>query len=209
MTESPELRQGRAANKDNEASHQEGRNDKSEEEPVDQMFMPPKATNQYERDFDTMERSEYGRLQTVFQHKSEQKAFRPRKMMDNPCSYEEDIGSGLIGTGCDNNFANAKTPVKKPSNKNDHRGKSANQATYNGCIPSAELQAHMDKMRLRQQQSLSPFPAAYQRKSHMDSIQNMPYQQQLSPFYANPLLNSVHKSQNGLHMTPGTPQSLY
>ena len=173
------------------------------------MFLPSKATNQYGRDFDAMERSEYGRLQTVFQHKSEQKAFRPRKMMDNPCTYEEDIGSGLIGPGCDNNFANAKTPVKKPSNKNDHRGKSANQATYNGCIPSAELQAHMDKMRLRQQQSLSPFPAAYQRNSHMDSIQNMPYQQQLSPFYANPLLNSVHKSQNGLHMTPGTPQSLY
>lgn len=43
----------------------------------------------------------------------------------------------------------------------------------------------------------------------MDSLQSMQYQQQLSPFYVNPLLNSVRKSQNGLHMTPGTPSSLY
>ena len=113
------------------------------------MFEHANAAKQYERDFHTGERPEYERLQTVFQHKSEQKAFRPRKMIDNACHYEDDIGSGLIGPGCENNFADAKTPVKKPSNKNDHRGKSANQASYNGCMPSAELQAHMEKMRLR------------------------------------------------------------
>jgi hypothetical protein len=47
-------------------------------------------------------------------------------MTENAYNYEEDIGSGLIAPDSQNNFVDTKTPIKKPSNKNDYRGKSAN-----------------------------------------------------------------------------------
>lgn len=76
-------------------------------------------------------------------HKSEQKGARPRKVIDNSYAYHEDIGNGLwVGPG-DANLQDAKTPVKRV-NKAEHRGKSANQASYSGCMPSAALQAHME-----------------------------------------------------------------
>ena len=63
--------------------------------------------------------------------------------MDNSYAYHEDIGNGLLGAFGAANIQDAKTPVKK-ANKADHRGKSANQASYSGCIPPAALQAHME-----------------------------------------------------------------
>lgn len=63
--------------------------------------------------------------------------------MDHSYAYHEDIGNGLLGALGDASLQDAKTPVKKPS-KAEHRGKSANQASYSGCLPSAALQAHME-----------------------------------------------------------------
>jgi len=63
--------------------------------------------------------------------------------MDNSYAYHEDMGNGLLGALGDAAIQDAKTPVKK-HNKADHRGKSANQASYSGLMPTAALQAHME-----------------------------------------------------------------
>ena len=73
------------------------------------------------------------------------------------------MSSGLVGlnqlrvNGEDINISEPDTPVKSIGNQG-MRSKSHTNQAYTGCISSAELQAHLEKLRMQQQhQHLSPF----------------------------------------------------
>jgi len=123
-------------------------------------------------------------------HKSEHKVTKGRGIFNLPDAHQDKsqmMSSGLVAvnqfqaTVGDINISEADSPVKVRGTQGARSKSHNNYGGYTGCVASAELQAHMDKLRLRQQQqALSPYQNSNKQHPHFESLYHLQYPQ-LSP----------------------------